>query len=778
MTLGNESDNPSDASPTYPLGARIPRTDGPEKAAGEARFGADEGLPGMLTGRLLLSPHPHALIRRIDTRRARALPGVHAVVTDEDTPQVRLGRFVEDETLFARGRVRFRGERVAAVAAVDGDVAEEALSLIRVEYEPLPAVFDMDAALAEGAPIIHPDLGSYKSFRGNIRSGNMPCLIRINSGDAEAALGRADHVFEDTYETQLMHAGYLEPRACLADPSGGGNYTVWTPSQAVFAVRSFIAEALGISLSRLRVICTHVGGGFGGKTTQLLEVVTVLLASKADRPVQIVLDREEDTLTSHPRHPFRFRLETGVSSEGKLLARRAEIIGDTGAFATSGPNVLGRTTYSISGPYRMEHVSIEAKLAYTNNLPSGSVRGLGAPQAAYACEVQVDRIARELGIDPIEFRLRNAFREGDSDSVGARMYAVSLEDTLRRAAGALDWAGRKKESGEGYGVACSRFPTGGGPSGATLRANEDGTLIVAVGGSDLGTGLNTIAAQLVAAEMGVDLSRVSVISADTASTPYDRITGGSRTTYNAGQAIRLAADDMKAQLIREAAEAMEVAPVDLEYSGGGVRAQADPGRRLSLKELVARAYSAGEGPPIGSGSFRGLNPPHDASTVEGHPEPARSAPQFATQIAHVRVDPDTGEVDVLRFINAQDVGFAFNPLQLEGQMEGGVVQGLGYALSEELAAKSGTIEAPGLEHMLMPTAMDIGAVESLIVEKNAADGPYGAKGAGETPIVPTAAAVANAIADATGAYVAELPVTPERVLRAMREKTTREKKGS
>jgi len=417
----------------------------------------------------------------------------------------------------------------------------------------------------------------------------------------------------------------------------------------------------------------------------------------------------------------------------------------------------------------MANVSIEAKLAYTNNLPSGSVRGLGAPQAAYAAEVQLDRIARELGMDPIELRLRNSFQNGDFDSVGAKMYSVSLDTTLHNAARAVNWQERKKTPWEGFGVACSRFPTGGGPSGATIRANEDGTLVVAVGGSDLGTGSNTVVAQVAAAEMGMDISRVSVISADTDATPYDRITGGSRTTYNVGHAVRLAAEDMKEQLLREAADSLEASPEDLEFASGSIRAKADPSRGLTLQETVSHAYNKGEGPPIGRGTFRGLNPAHDPTTVEGHPEPARAAPQFATQIAHVRVDPDTGEVEVLRLVCVQDVGFAFNPLQLEGQIEGGVVQGQGYAISEEMILDGGAVAAPGLEHMLMPTALDIGEVESHIVEVGAEDGPYGAKGAGETPIVATAAAIANAVAEATGAFVCELPVTPERILRAMAE---------
>lgn len=773
MTQENDSSTQSSSDATHFIGARIPRIDGAEKVTGEARFAADLGFSGAFSGRMLLSPHPHAIIRRITTRHARALPGVMAVVTDADVPPIRLGQYVFDETLFARGRVRYAGERVAAVAAVDDETAEEALSLIRVEYEDLPAVFNPEEALVEGAPLIHPDLESYKAFNGNIREGNNPCLIRVRRGDPETALARSDQVFEDTYETQHMHPGYLEPRACLVDPGSGGSFTVWTPTQSVFGLRALIASALGISLSKLRVVCTHVGGGFGGKTFHCLEIVCVLLASKAGRPVRMVLDREEDTLTSYSRHPFKVHIETGVSAKGKLLVRRARIIGDTGAYTKSGPNVLGRTAYCVTGPYRMDHLSIEAKLAYTNNIPSGSVRGLGAPQAAFACEVQLDRIARALEIDPLEFRLKNVLRDGDLDYVGTKMYAVSMEETLRKAAGAIGWSARKKGKMEGFGVACSRFPTGGGPSGATLRANEDGTLIVAVGGSDLGTGSDTIVAQVAATEMGVDISQISVTSADTGAVPYDRITGGSRTTYNVGHAVRLAALDMKEQLLLEASEMIEVAPEDLEFADGGVHSRAEPSRRFSLKELVARAYTQGAGPPIGRGTFRGLNPAHDLASVEGHPEPARTAPQFATQIAHVRVDSDTGEVKVLRLINAQDVGFAFNPLQLEGQMEGGVVQGLGFALSEELSLEDGLLLAPGLEHMLMPTSMDIGQLESFIVEEGAADGPYGAKGAGESPIVATAAAIVNAIADAIGAFVHDLPVTPERVLRAAQKKKSK-----
>ena len=743
------------------VGARVPRLDGAEKVTGEALFGADVRLPGMLAARLLLSPHPHARILRVDAGKARRLPGVKAVLTAKEAPAGRFGRFVKDESLFASDRVRFAGERVAAVAAVDEETAAEALSLIRVDYEPLPALLGAEEAMAEGALLLHPYLASYGAFPGNVRFGNVPCRIRIKSGGAEEALARAPHVFEDEFETQPVHQGYLEPRACAVKPEAGGRFTVWTPTQGVFAVRASLADALGIGLSRLRVIGTHVGGAFGGKQAHMLEAVALLLAGRAGRPVRIVLSREEETRTGNPRHPLRIRLETGVGADGLLLARRARIVADTGAYTTTGPNVLGKASYTVVGPYRVPNVSVEALLVYTNHVPSGSFRGLGVPQAAFASEVQMDRIARALGMDPIELRLRNAFREGDRDATGNRLYGVGLTATIQRAARAADWERRERRPYEGY-------PTGGGPSGATIRANEDGSFHLAVGSVDLGTGAATLVAQVAAQELGVPMGRLVVTNADTDTTPFDLTAGGSRTTFNIAHAMRNAAGDLKRQVLEEAAGALEASPEDLEFAEGFARVKAEPGRRVSLKEAIARSHKQGQGPLIGRGSHTGRNPAHDPSTVEGHPEPARPAPEFATQIAHVRVNPETGEVEVLRLVNAQDVGFAINPLQLEGQMEGGAVQGLGYALSEDLPREGGRVSAPGLEHMLMPTSLDVGAVESLIVEEPAFDGPYGAKGAGETPIIPTAAAVANAVADAVGEPVRELPLTPERVLRAVR----------
>jgi len=762
------------------IGKPIPRLDSGEKVAGDAAFGDDWRLPGCLTTRLLLSPHPHARILKLDLSGARKVPGVRAVVSAEDAPPVRYGRLVRDETLFANGRARYVGERIAAVAAEEAGAAEEAIARIRVEYEPLPAVFTPEEAMAEGAVLLHEELASYKAFPGIVRYGNVAARIRIRSGDAELGFRLADHIFEDTYETPRVHQGYLEPRVAVAEPGEGGVTIVRTPTQAAFVVRALTAEILGLPMNALRVMSTHIGGAFGGKSQHLIEAVAVLLSRKARRPVRLAFTREEDTLTGHPRHAYSMHLRTGVKRDGRLLARQVRIVSNNGAYCLSGPAVLGKSTYTCTGPYRIPHVAIESLLVYTNLPPSGSYRGLGVPQVAFACERHMDRIAHELGVDPLELRFMNAFEEGDPDPAGTRLKSVSIKETLRRAAAASGWRSRPRRNGgaknplrrRGYGIACARYPTGGGASGAVVKVNEDGGLTVLAGCSDLGTGAATLVAQVAAEVLGVEIGSVRVHIADTETTPFDAIAAGSRTTFNMCHAVRRAAEDAREQILAQAARMLETSPVDLEILEGRIAARGAPSRSLSLAQVANASVWQGEGPPTGRGTYRGVNPPHEPANVEGHPEPSRPGPEFSTQAAEVEVDMETGETRVVRLVSAQDVGFAMNPLTLTGQIEGGVAQGLGYALAEELPHEKGRLLNAGYENMHVPTSMDSTEVVNLILECADAEGPFGAKGAGEIPLIPTAPAVANAIADAIGdpgnPHLNRLPLTPEQVFKAIR----------
>jgi len=765
------------------VGKPIPRIDSAEQATGDSRFGEDWQPKRCLTAHLLLSPHPHARIRHLDLSHARKVPGILAIVSAVDVPGGRYGRLIRDENLFASSRVRYAGERIAAVAAENSDAAREAISLIRVEYEPLPVLLTPDEAMAEGAVLLHEDLENYPAFPGSIRYDNVAARIRVHSGDVKQGFSQADHIIEDTYHTPRVHQGYLEPRAVVAEPAENGITVVRTPTQAAFIVRALTSEILEIPLNAVRVISTHVGGAFGGKSQHMIEAVAVLLSRKTGRPVQLTLTREEDTLTGTPRHAYSMYFRSGAKSNGHLIARQVRLVSNNGAYCLTGPAVLGKSSYTCPGPYRIKHTEVESLLVYTNLPPSGSYRGLGVPQVAFACERHMDRIAHELNIDPLDLRLMNAMEEGDTDPAGTRMKSVSLRETLEQASEAIGWQERgnqDKATGKtpgsekfrrGYGIACARYPTGGGASGAVVKVNEDGSIAVLAGCSDLGTGAATLIAQVAAEVLGSDTDAVHVRIADTETTPFDAISAGSRTTFNMCHAVRRAAEDARDQLLVQAAGMLETSPEDLEISEGFIAVRGAPRHMVSLAETANAALWSGEGPPTGRGAYRGINPPHEPTNVEGHPEPSRPGPEFSTQMAEVEVNLETGEVQVVKIVSAQDVGFAMNPLTLSGQIEGGIAQGLGFALSEELPHEGGHLLNSSYENMHIPTSLDSVEVVNLIVECADSEGPYGAKGAGEVPLIPTAPAIANAIADAICDPASQnlncLPLTPESVLKAI-----------
>ncbi|MBI3089860.1 MAG: xanthine dehydrogenase family protein molybdopterin-binding subunit [Candidatus Tectomicrobia bacterium] len=748
-------------SPYEVIGTRLPRVEGVEKATGAAVYGDDVRLPGMLTGRLLLSPHPHALIRSVEVARARRLPGVRAVVTGQDAPRTRHGRGpVRDLIVLPWERVRYAGEPVAAVAAVDEDTAEEALALINVEYEPLPALFDPEAAMAPDAPLIHADLPAPKGAPPGCR--NLSAYQLLELGDCAAAFATCDEVFEDAYTTQKMHHGYLEPHSVTAVAEASGKITIWTPTQEVFIARRALAEIFALPMTKLRVIGTRVGGGFGGKFYLLLEPIALLLARACRRAVQLTLSREEEFLASYHRHPARLRMKTGVRRDGTLLARQATLIWDAGAF--NGANVVvppgGGTR--VCGPYRIPHQRIEAFSVYTNKVGCGICRAPGDPQAFFAGETQLDAIAEALRLDPLELRLRNALRDGDLEITGKPAHHVAFRETLERAAAELGWrpgaANLRPAPNRGIGIACSHRPSGAQTSSAVVTLNEDGTLTLFTGVVDL-TGSDTALTQVLAEELHVGVGRISLVTADTERTPFDSGTGGSKIMFTAGFAVQNAAADLRAQMQRVAAELLEAAAADVVLRDGAALVRGAPDRRLSYAQVSQHAHQRSGGPLIGRGSFQSK---------------VRPGPAFAVQVADVEVDPDTGKVLVHRLFAAHDLGLAVNPLAVEGQIEGGVLQGIGYALMEETVVRDGVVLNPHLTDYRMPTPLDQPPIVACIVEAGLGEGPYGAKAIGEPPCVPTAAALANAIYHAVGVRLHDLPITPERLRLAIQRQRAAE----
>ncbi|MBI3079318.1 MAG: xanthine dehydrogenase family protein molybdopterin-binding subunit, partial [Deltaproteobacteria bacterium] len=507
------------------IGTNVPRLDATEKAAGRATYTVDLRLPGLLHGRFLRSPHPHARLLHVDAERARRLPGVRAVVTGADAPAVRHGRVIKDETAFPTTRVRFVGERVAAVAAIDPDIAEEAVGLIRVEYEPLPPVHTPEEAMREGAPVLHEELASYVSEVKAERFGNVCARFLTVQGAGADGFAEADLVVEDSFTTHIAHQAYIEPHCVLAACEPSGRATVWTNAQSPFDVRRVLAEVTGLPESQIRVVVPPIGGAFGGKLYLMDEPQALLLALRAGKPVKLQMTYEDEFLAGYPRHPSTIHLRTGVKANGELVAREARIIVDSGAYAGYGPNTTLQIARWVIGPYRVPHTRVEASCVYTNKMNCGFYRGPGHTQAVFACETQIDRVATELGQDPVEFRLRNLEENGPG--------APDFRAILRRAAESWGWGKPLPRRTLGRGIAVSHRGSGGRPASAWVRLNNDGTATMYTGTVDL-TGSNVALAQVVAEELGLPTHRVAVVSGDTDATPFDSGTNASRVTFVTG----------------------------------------------------------------------------------------------------------------------------------------------------------------------------------------------------------------------------------------------------
>ena len=733
---------PDAANPLRAVGRSMPRLDAVAKVKGEALYAADLAFPGMLHAKVLRSRFPNARLADIDVTRAQAMPGVVAVLTARDVPGTNLhGLERPDWPVLCQDKVRYVGDAIAVVVAESVAEAEEALAEIDVTYETLPVVDTPQMALREDAPLVH-------------ESGNVAKHIAFARGDVAQGFSQADLIVERTYRTARAEHAFLEPEASVATVDEQGRVTVYVGSQIPFADRRQVAAALGLPESQVRVVHTETGGTFGGKEDIAGQIHAALAAWVTRRPVKLVYSRSESIISHPKRHPTTIRLKTGAMRDGRLVALEADIVGDTGAYASLGPHVMTRTATHATGPYEIPNVSVRCDAVYTNNIPAGAFRGFGVSQAIFAIETQMDILAQELGLSPWDIRRRNAFRPGSITGTGQVLGEdVGLLETMERARAA--WAemsqGRWASEGldgkrRGWGIASAykNVGLGGGApdsAGASVEILNDDTVLVKAGAADVGQGLVTVLAQIVVEELGAPFDRVKVVVGDTDLTLDGGATTASRQTYVTGNAVRMASAELRARLDSAAVEAASIA---------------------SWAERVARARGQG----IALRAEHVYTPP--ATSPLGQEGDMHFAFGYATQVAQVEVDLATGEVTVLRVLAAHDVGRAINPQGVAGQIEGGVVMGAGLAIREELPMERGVPLATNLATYRILTAEEMPDIVPIIVERPSPAGPYGAKGIGEIPSIPTTPAVTNAICSACGARLYEIPATPQRVLAALR----------
>jgi CO/xanthine dehydrogenase Mo-binding subunit len=755
---------------TGSVGRRAPRVDAIEKVTGAAVYGSDVRPAGMLHGAVLRSPHAHARIVAIDVSRASRAPGVRAVVTGRDFPFT-FGSAIKDQPFLAIDRVRYVGEPVVAVAAESEREAQQALDLIAVDYEPLPAALDLPSAIAEGAPLVHPDLHDYE--RGShhiVPHSNVNTLYRFDRGDIEAGFASADLVVEEEYRAQAVSHAALETHASVAayDPARGA-YTLWVSTDRPFHVRDELAGALGLPSTRVRLVVGYVGGSFGGKNTLVSEAVAVALARHTGgRPVRVEFSREEDLVAAQLRVPAILRLKTGVTSGGILVAQSADILWNSGAYTSNTVGVAIRGAQSVVGPYRTPNVEIVSRQVYTNTAITGSYRGYGVTQVTWACESQMDVIADRLGIDPLELRLRNAYEEGDSFLNGQIMRGVNVRESLERAADEIGWGSVERRPAphlrRGKGIAALIKPTATPTSSnCVIEVQEDGDVVVLCSAPEIGSGQSTVLAQMAADTIGVPLERVSIPLTDTSSSPYNGPVASSRTTFHVGNAIRLAGEEVRAEILRVAADALGADPEVLDLRDGTVCEGAVA--RLALGDLLRGPAFSGRS-VIASARYSSAGSP----LLKAEPGLEWMSSIFwmvGAQAAEVEVDVETGVVRVVKVAAAHDVGRAINPVTCEQQIEGGVVMGLSNALFEEFHVRDGRIENGSFADYKIATIEDMPEIVPIIVESEHPEAPFGAKGVGEPAAAATPPAIANALYDAIGVRIRELPLTAERVLAAI-----------
>jgi len=766
-----------------PVGKSVPRVDAYDKVTGAAQFTDDLPFgPGLLYGRVVRSPHPHALIKKVDVSQARAVPGVKAVVTGADTPGF-IGLYLKDRHIFCTDRVRYVGDPVAGVVAESEEIAEAACKLIEVEYEPLPGLFDPLEAIKPDAPLLHPDLGTYDvvPFIFPKPGTNISNVFRVRKGDVDAAWPQCDAIIEGTYRVPHIQHVPIEPHVAIARWDLSGEVTLWSSTQSPFAQRDLIAQSLGISQGNLRVIGNYIGGGFGSKAGVSMESLAVVMARQVPgRPVKVRLTREEEFFCAFVRQGLVARVKIGGTKEGKILALQVEYYWDAGAYTEYGVNITRAAGYSSTGPYRIPNVKTDSYCLYTNHPVGGPMRGFGMPEIHWSIEQSVDKLAEALKMDKVEFRLKNCLRDGDTIVTGMIMHPIGLAQCIEKVAKAIDWgrpeppSAPHKRRGKGIAI-CWKAPAMPPNPGseAWVRFNEDATLNVGISGQELGQGTFTVAAQIAAEALGIPYEWVRISRpVDTRYSPYEWQTVASRLTWSMGNAIKAAALDARQQILEVVAQHWHEDPKDLDIRDGEVISYKSE-QSISLKKLVIYGLPLpGDqgwigGPIIGRGKFM---PTYVTSLDPETGQGKRAVVHYTTgaQAVDLEVDTETGKVEILRLAAAYDVGKAINPDQVKAQVEGGVVQGASSALFEQLQLEQGQpVNSSFVDYRIM-TAVD--APRQIIgdyVEVAQDDGPWGARGVGEHPMIATAPAIANAIADATGLRFESMPLTAEKIYLAL-----------
>lgn len=753
------------------VGKSVPRIDALEKVTGRAKYAGDIRLPDMLYGKLLLSPHPHARIKSISMEKAEKLPGVKAVITGSDVPDVPYGvspaRY--DEYVLAKGKVRHMGDEVACVAAEDEETAAQALELIDVEYEVLPAVFDPFEAMEGGAPRIH-----------DKAKNNINAEIHHHFGDVEKGFAEADYIREDRFSTQRTVQAPIEPHACLAHYEGSGKLTIWTATQVPHYVQHQLSRVLGMPMGRIRVIKPYLGGGFGGKAeTTPAEFCACILSKRTGRPVQIVYRRDEMFLHGRGRHAITIELKTGVKKDGRITAVQERAVLDGGAYTSFGIITVYYAGNMMPTLYKIPNFKYDGYRVYTNLPACGAQRGHGTPQPRFAFESQLSVIADELGIDQFEIRRRNAMTPNSTTvnelKIGSCEFLACL-DAVEKASGWREKKG-KLPPGRGIGVGAGGFVSGAGypiyrssfpHSNAMIKISEDGTAATLFAGApDIGQGSDTVLTQIAAEELGLRYEDFNIVSADTELTPRDLGAYSSRVTLMAGNAVRMAAQRAKQPVLAVAAEMLACLPEELGVGDGRIFLNKDPARCIDFKDAAAEAFNR-QGVITGTGHYQ---PPRLGGSYKGASVGTSPAYSFGAAVAEVEVDLETGKIRVMNFTDAHDVGQPINPMAVHGQVEGSAVMGLGETVYEQVIHTGGRIENPNLHEYIIPSVMEMPEIESIIVPSSEGAGPYGAKEVGEGAMLPVIGALANAIADACGIRLTELPITPEKILRAIKAKT-------
>jgi CO/xanthine dehydrogenase Mo-binding subunit len=736
------------------------RSDGHGKVTGSGQYTADLSFTGQAVAKFRYADHSHARVLRVDVSKARALPGVYAVITHDDVPEVKYGGMVQDRYLFAKDIVRFEGEIIAAVAAMNDEIAKLAVSLIEVDYEPLAAISDFVASMDPSSALIHEDWES--DGRADELGSNRNTLgySTIVKGDADAAMARADHIVTGRYTTDPVQGVPIEPRAVIAQWQGN-KVTVWTSTQVPYAARAGVATTLQIPQSDVRVVVPLLGGGFGAKCDFHFEGHIAALARAAKRPVKLVFTRHEEFFAiGHRREGMLIELETGVMNDGTLVARRARLVLDKGAYCGEGGFFAQMAAMHACGPYVLGTVNVHSFLNYSNNQPSSSIRAPTAPQVCWALEQHMDAIAKTIGMDPVALRMKTLIEEGAEGPTRQVFDYIGMKDSLAKAVEMIGY-GQTLPDGEAIGIACGWWPCFAVESGAYFKLNHDGTGTIVTGAQENGTGSVMAMPKFVAEELGMDPKNISILYQDTDAAPWDMGSSGSQTTFNSVRAVLAAAAEVREQLLDAAAEALEAAREDLELVGGSVSVKGTPSKAVTIAELAAAGTFHGKG--------SGPLPESPAVQAEGCVGrlgmESFLAPQVFTHAVRVKVDRDTGVVRVVQVAAAHDSGAVLNPIGANGQVYGGVVMGIGQALSEgTILDKDGKQRNPGLLDYKLVTCSDAPPIDIAWVGRFTPDaGPRGSKGIGEPPSVPTAGAIANAIANVIGSPVCSLPMTPERV---------------